>query len=399
MGGPEDSVAPATSSTPSNADEFFAKSTFRMVYQTNNFFLPQLRDLIDRGEVINLRPEYQRRLRWNTSRKSQFIESLLLNVPVPPVFFYESDAARYEVMDGQQRLNTVREFINGEFALSGLPILTPLNGLRYSSCPPRIKRTLERASIAAIILLLESEAADDVSLTDIRRFIFGRLNTGGTKLNSQEIRNALNPGVFNKVLIDITRLEVFTTVFDIPPYVEADPNDYYEHPDRRKNKLYGSMGDCQLVLRYFALRDENNIRGSMKSMLDRTMEIKITEEVGKKWKQNYEERLTFLYELFDHRPFRLHSEEKGRDRISAAIYDASMVALDRCWKQRSRILADKERIQARMKELTGDPGVLPILTGRQNTANGIHERIELMRRILVSVIVCGHGLCCNYGRL
>ena len=122
----------------------------------------------------------------------------------------------------------------------------------------------------------------------------------------------------------------------------------------------------------------------MKSMLDRTMEIKITEEVGKKWKQNYEERLTFLYELFDHRPFRLHSEEKGRDRISAAIYDASMVALDRCWKQRSRILVDKERIQARMKELTGDPGVLPILTGQQNTANGIRERIELMRRILVS---------------
>lgn len=382
MGGPEDSVAAATPSTPSNADEFFAKNTFRMVYQTNNFFLPQLRELIDSREVINLRPEYQRRLRWDTPKKSRFIESLLLNVPVPPIFFYESDAARYEVMDGQQRLNAVREFINGEFALSGLPILTPLNGLRYSSCPPRIKRTLERASISAIVLLLESDAAENVSLTDIRRFIFDRLNTGGMKLNSQEVRNALNPGVLNKVVIDITRLRVFTTVFDIPPYVEADPNEYYEHPDRQKNRLYGSMGDCELVLRYFALRDEKNIRGSMKSMLDRMMATTITEDVGQKWKQNYEERLAFLYELFDHRPFRLRSDENGRDRISAAMYDASMVAIDRCWKHRSRIRDDKDNIQKKMKTAAADPGILPILTGQQNTAKGIRERIDLMQQIL-----------------
>ena len=187
MGAPEDTIDGKRGSSRVNPDEFFAKSAFRMVYQTNNFFLPQLRDLIDKGEVINLRPEYQRRLRWSNPQKSRLIESLLLNIPVPPVFFYESTAARYEVMDGQQRLNAVREFIAGEFALSGLPVLTPLNGLRYSKCPPRIKRTLDRASVAAIILLLESETTEhssgNLTLTDIRRFIFDRLNTGGTKLN------------------------------------------------------------------------------------------------------------------------------------------------------------------------------------------------------------------------
>ena len=246
MGPPEEGVDVSAPSTPRSADEFFAKNAFRMVYQTNNFFLPQLRDLIDKGEVINLRPEYQRRLRWTTPQKSRLIESLLLNIPVPPVFFYENDAARYEVMDGQQRLNTVREFIAGDFSLAGLSILKPLNGLRYSSCPPRIKRTLERASIAAIVFLLESEPAEHVprgmTLTDIRRSIVDRLNTGGRKLNSQEIRNALNPGVLNKVIIEITRWPTFTTVFDIPPYIEADPDEYYENPDRQKSRLYGSMG-------------------------------------------------------------------------------------------------------------------------------------------------------------
>ena len=386
MGPPEESVDVSAPSTPRSADEFFAKNAFRMVYQTNNFFLPQLRDLIDSGEVINLRPEYQRRLRWTTPQKSRLIESLLLNIPVPPVFFYESDAARYEVMDGQQRLNAVREFIAGDFSLAGLSILKPLNGLRYSSCPPRIKRTLERASIAAIVLLLESEPAEHVprnmTLTDIRRFIFDRLNTGGTKLNSQEIRNALNPGVLNEVIIEITRWPIFTTVFDIPQYVEADPNEYYENPDRQKNRLYGSMGDCQLVLRYFALRDESNIRGSMKSMLDRMMETIISKEEGARWKQNYQERFTFLYDLFDSRPFRLPSDENGRDRVSAAMYDASMVAIDSNWEFGTDIRADKENVQARMKEVMNEPENLAILTGQQNTANGIRERIELMRRIL-----------------
>jgi len=290
-------------------------------------------------------------------------------------------------MDGQQRLNAVREFIAGDFALAGLPVLKPLNGLRYYRCPPRIRRSLDRASLSAIVLLLESETAESASgrltLTDIRRFIFDRLNTGGTKLNPQEIRNALNPGDFNKTLIDLTRFRLFTEVFDIPPYVETDPNDYYENPDRQKNALYASMGDCQLVLRYFALKNDANIRGSMKSMLDRAMEVKITEAEGETWKLEYQERFTFLYHLFDGRPFRLPPDEKGRERVSAAIYDASMVAINDRWANRNKIAADKANILQRMAKATGDTTTMNILTGQQNTANAVRQRIGLMRSILM----------------
>jgi hypothetical protein len=387
MGESEEAAEAQTAETPVDPDEFFAKNAFRIVYQTNNFFLPQIRDLIDKGEVLNLRPEYQRRLRWSTPQKSKLIESLLLNIPVPPVFLYESEAARYEVMDGQQRLNAVREFIAGEFALSSLPVLKPLNGLRYSRCPPRIKRTLDRASLSAIVLLLESETEGPtpgrLTLTDIRRFIFDRLNTGGTKLNPQEIRNALNPGVFNKILIDLTRFRLFTEVFGIPPYVESDPNDYYENPDRQKNGLYASMGDCQLVLRYFALKDDSNVRGSMKSMLDRAMEVQITETEGAALKAEYEERFTFIYNLFDHRPFRLPPDEKGRERVSAAIYDASMIAINNRWESRKKIEADKVNVQRRMAKAMDDATAMIILTGQQNTANAVRQRIALLRSILM----------------
>lgn len=366
-------------------DEFFAKNAFRIIYQTNNFFLPQLRDLIDKGEVLNLRPEYQRRLRWTSSQKSRLIESLLLNIPIPPVFLYESDAARYEVMDGQQRLNAVREFIAGDFALTSLEVLKPLNGIRYSKCPPRIKRALDRASLSAIVLLLESETEKSegrLTLTDIRRFIFDRLNTGGTKLNPQEIRNALNIGPFNKVIIDLTRFDLFTKAFDIPPYIETDPNEYYENPQRQKNNLYSTMGDCQLVLRYFALKDDSNIRGSMKSMLDRAMEFRITEEQVEEIKQSFEDRFRFLYELFQGNPFILPQDDKGRQRISAAIYDASMVAINDLWNFKDEIMSDAPAVRERMQSVLNTPEGMNTLTGQGNTANAVRARIKLMRSIL-----------------
>ena len=102
FGGSEDDTDSQKSSVQADPEEFFRSSAFRIVYQTSNFFLPQIRHLIDGGEVLNLRPEYQRRLRWNRVQKSRLIESLLLNIPVPPIFLYETEGARYEVMDGQQ---------------------------------------------------------------------------------------------------------------------------------------------------------------------------------------------------------------------------------------------------------------------------------------------------------
>ncbi|MBZ9990195.1 DUF262 domain-containing protein [Mesorhizobium sp. BH1-1-5] len=378
-----DDVA-ATEQQSVDPDDFFAKNAFRIIYQTNNFFLPQIRDLIEKGEVLNLRPEYQRRLRWTVTQKSKLVESLLLNIPVPPVFLYESDAARYEVMDGQQRLNAVKEFIAGDFALTSLTVLKPLNGIRYSRCPPRIKRALDRASISAIVLLLESDSENvqnRLSMTDIRRFIFDRLNTGGTKLNPQEIRNALNPGPFNSAIVDLTRNGLFTTVFDIPAYVEADPSDYYENPQRQKNTLYSSMGDCQLVLRYFALKDDKNIRGSMRSMLDRAMEFNATKDQSDDLKREYISRFSFLYHLFSGKPFLLPPDEKGRERVSAALYDASMVAIDQLWEFRDQILRDTAGVKDRLTQTLSDAATLPVLTGQGNTAQAVRDRITLMKSI------------------
>ena len=343
--------------------------------------------MIEKREAINLHPEYQRRLRWTPTQKSRLIESLLLNIPVPPVFFYESDAARYEVMDGQQRLNTIRDFFEGGFALSGLKVLSPLNGLRYPKAPPRVKRTLDRASLSAIVLLMESESErpgqGTLSLPDIRRLVFDRLNTGGMKLNAQELRNAQNPGPLNDSIVDLSRFERFTEVFGIPAYTEKNPEDYYVNPERQKNTLYKNMKDCELVLRYFALKDPENIRGSMKTMLDRAMEVKIDQAQADAARTEYKERFEFLYQIFNSRPFVLKSQSDDKERISAAVYDAAMVAINDLWEQREEITHDKTQVIERMAAANSDYDQYQILVGRGNTAEAVRSRIELLRDIFL----------------
>ena len=385
--GGEEIAMEATQAKPQDLDEYLAQNSFRIVYQTNNFLLPQIRDMIENGEAINLRPEYQRRLRWTNSQKSKLIESLLLNIPVPPVFFYETDAARYEVMDGQQRLTAIRDFFAGDFALGTLQVLKPLNGLRYTKCPPRIRRTLDRATISAIVLLMESEAErpaqGQLSMTDIRRSIFDRLNTGGRQLTAQEIRNALNPGPLNKCIIDLSRFDLFTEVFGIPPYTEDDEENIYENPQRRKNSLYSSMRDCELVLRFVALRDSENIRGSMKSMLDRAMEKKMLERQAEELAEDFRARFRFLYDLFDSAPFRIVSKPHGREIVSAALYDAAMVALDHVWTERERIRADQVGVLERVKAAIHEDESYELIVGRRNTADSVKGRIDLLLGILL----------------
>jgi hypothetical protein len=391
MGDVEDEeVANVSESNISDPDEFFSKNAFRVVYQTNNFFLPQIIKLLEDREVLNIRPEYQRRLRWTDEQKSKLIESLLLNIPIPPIFLYENSAARYEVMDGQQRLNAVREFFSNDYPLASLKVLSPLNGLRCNQCSPRIKRALDRSNLSAIVLLLESEnekpkgeQSNRLTLTDIRRLIFDRLNTGGTKLNPQEIRNALNPGNFNNVIIELTRFDLFTEVFGIPPYRGSELDLYYENPDRKNNNLYSTMGDCQLVLRYFALRDRVNIRGSMKSMLDRAMEIEVSDQEAEMFKKEFIERFRFLYDLFRRKPFVLPSTRRGKGKISAALYDASMVAINELWEIRDGILNSASDVQERMNYGLRDEKTFQVLIGRYNTASAVLQRIDIMRKIFL----------------
>jgi len=371
--------------TDAQIEEAYVKSSFRVLYQSNNYFLPQIKDLITGEKIIRLRPEYQRRLRWSNAQKSLLIESLLLNVPIPPVFLYENDLARYEVMDGQQRLSSIHEYLSNDFPLTGLESLKMLQGMRYNNLPPRLKRGLDRASVSAIVLLHETQT-DDADPSLVRRYVFQRLNTGGKALNPQEIRNSLYAGRFNDLIVILTRNNDFCDAFNIPRYVESAIEASYENAERKANRLYRTMGDCQLVLRFFAFLNDANIKGSVRSMLDGTMErySKSNQEELEELSAAFVAVIHAAVRIFGQDVFTLPPDARNTRRLSVALYDAVVGALFRRLGKIDQYIDVAQEISFELDRVcTLDP---ELMTARANTAPSIKERISAVLQILDALV-------------
>lgn len=231
----------------------FGETAFRLIQERSDFLLPQILDFVKQKKWINLRPEYQRRLVWDNPKRSLFIESLLLNIPVPAVFLYEWDLSRYEVMDGQQRINSIADFYQNGFALSGLEKWEELNGLRYGELPETLQRGLDRRRLSATVLLVEGATSDAKKQNDVRKLVFERLNTGGLHLRPQELRNCLYAGRFNELLIELSHEPLFTKIWQIPAYDRNVDKHGNISAALRDNSLYRRMQDCEIVLRFFSL--------------------------------------------------------------------------------------------------------------------------------------------------
>ena len=172
-------------------------------------------------------------------------------------------------------------------------------------------------------------------------------------------------------------------MFGIPPYTEDDDEGYYENPERQRNSLYASMRDCELVLRFVALRDVENIRGSMKSMLDRAMEIRLSKDQAEDLASDFRSRFKFLNRLFENDPFKIPASKDRGESLSAALYDASMVALDRLWDQRELVKEDRKDVRKRLKLAIGNEHEYELIVGRKNTAEAVRGRIDLLQSILL----------------
>lgn len=375
--------------TAKELEDLYDKGQHRLISQKNEFLVPQVLELVKNRKILNLRPEYQRRLRWDNKKKSLLIESLLMNVPIPPIFLFEHDYARYEVMDGQQRLNAIDEFFNNSFKLHGLEIWKGLNGLDYKNCPPKIIKGLERRSISAVIVLAESDDPKTSKLRfDVRRSVFERLNTGGQRLNAQELRNCVFSGPLNKLLLDLSREKLLTQVLGIPSYDENERSDGFVSSERSRNHLYRTMGDCQLVLRFFALRNRENIKGSILAILDNFMEAheNADPKTLETYRKDFIDRLTLAHDVFGVATFRLPSNGEKPGKVSRPLFDAVMVALDEMWGQADKIRAARAKISASLDNALRATISYEILVGRPNTAQAIKDRIDKVKTLISSAL-------------
>ena len=152
--------------------------------------------------LIELNPGYQRRSVWkDNKKKSLLIESLMLRIPIPAFYFYENEDGKYQVIDGQQRLTTIKEFVDGEFRLSKLEYLgIEYNKKKFEDLDTKYVQRIYRTQIAVNIL-------DARSPKNVIYDIFRRVNTGGVNLNPQEMRNAICKQEVRDFLVKSTQNE------------------------------------------------------------------------------------------------------------------------------------------------------------------------------------------------
>lgn len=358
-------------------EELYDSGDFRLTQERSDFLLPQIQDFVTNRKWINLRPEYQRRLVWTNAKKSLLVESLLMNVPIPPVFLFEHDLSRYEVMDGQQRLNAIVEFYENRLKLSGLEKWSVLNGRTYADCPPRIRRGLDRRRLSATVLLAES-GKDEDQVTNLRRMVFERLNTGGQNLNAQELRNAIYSGSFNELLIKLAGTRLFNEIWEIPPYEDNIRGDHIS-ASLLENHLYRRMMDCEYVLRFFAFGRRSKLRGSVQKILDEFM--REHQFASQEFLQSAESRfirsLELAREIFADEIFLARDEKR-----SVPLYDAVMIGLDHLYEHRSALTQRRADIVSSFKKLLDDDERYEIVVGRPNTAAAIKDRLDIVENLL-----------------
>lgn len=169
-----------------------------------DIMISQLREMYKERKAIDVHPEFQRVFRWSDLQKSRFIESILLGIPIPPIFVAEDDELNWDVIDGVQRLSTIFEFLGiliddeGELVeptvLVETPTLEGLGGKVWDNNYHKHKFTFEESKFLQNVFLnatLKIIKVDSESDPNAKYDIFDRLNTGGSKLSDQEIRNCL----------------------------------------------------------------------------------------------------------------------------------------------------------------------------------------------------------------
>jgi hypothetical protein len=149
--------------------------------KTLSMSLSEINAWLDKKRLI-LNPIYQRLFVWKEEQQSKLIESILLGLPLPPVFGYRIEGKGYEIIDGVQRLNTIKRFINNELKLEQLVVLDFCNDLTYETLPEDVQITFDTSRLDAVFL-------EEGSSEKAKYELFVRLNTGGQALERQQVRD------------------------------------------------------------------------------------------------------------------------------------------------------------------------------------------------------------------
>lgn len=337
-----------------NNKENYREFDNRIVTEQARYPLSNITDIFEK-HVLN--PNYQRNEVWKDDRKSRLIESFMMNIPIPPVFLYEVQYAKYEVVDGRQRISTLQAFYKDEFSLQGMEIFEELNGCTYSLLPTEFKDRLNRRFLSAIILLKESTNTPEREL-ELKQFIFERLNTGGESLEAQEIRSALySESKFNHLLKELSEDDTLNKLF---PFSEKEKK---------------RMADRELILRFFAYKSAHALQLALstKEALDKYMALssRFNEDNISELRALFKRTISFVNLKFGEKAF-FNGKAKPEKMLYDAIMIASAICVEKDINTSENITSLKERV---LKENSKK------FNGKYTSLSNVRNRIDLIMQL------------------
>ena len=324
-------------------------------------------------DQINLSPEFQRRGRWDAVRQSRFVESLIMNVPIPPVFLGEDEYGKYVVLDGRQRLTAIAEFLKNSYKLRKLKVWSDFNNLNFNDLVKRdFDKYLLRRFIPAVIILRESSS-------EVKYDVFDRLNTGGVEANEMEIRNAIYRGNFTDLIVELSEMPEFRKLWSIPTdkvLIESNPT-------------YQKMDDLEIVLRFFALYEHEKMDMKFKDYLsvfmgERNKAYKANPELAEGDRRRFSAAARGAWKIFADNAFRKPLNGRWSNR-SVPLADAVMIGL--ADHDPDTITAGKaEAVREAFKALLADDAFRASISAGTNGKAAIALRVGAARKAFAEAL-------------
>ena len=338
--------------------------TSRNTLQTDKLDMSfgEIMSMYDRGEII-INPDFQRLYRWSDYQKTRFIESVIIGIPIPPVFVAEDDSGRWELVDGLQRLSTIFSFfgnlkgddVKNKWGLGAGDMLQSLDGYNADTLPLKIQLNIKRAVCRVEIIKWNSEY-------DLRFELFNRLNTGGSPLTNQEIRNSLYRSIsssFNDFLKEMAANENFIRSVNVPK--------------EQVEQLYWE----ELVLRFMSLyQNRKNVKKSIAQHMTDFMKDAVMDKSF-----NYDKYRVVFERTFEIlKPLGTSVFNSKNGQFSTAVFDTTVIGISEnihlYGGTKSQVLINK------IKEVRSDE-VYQAMTrsGGNNSVERVKKRLEFAKSI------------------
>ncbi|MCI5210574.1 MAG: DUF262 domain-containing protein [Candidatus Electrothrix sp. ATG2] len=366
----------------SDTGEVYPDAVVNIVPESASVF--QLKRKFDKNPpLIKLDPDFQRYSVWTLRQKSELIESILMGIPLPLIYVKEDDKGVYIIVDGRQRLTTLFQFMNHEFALSDLKVLN-VNGFFFSEETEngeKFKKYLTQAQQSKIedcpltLHVIKPPTQDRITFD-----LFDRVNRGGTRLNNQEMRNAIYQGHATKLLKELAELSSF-----------KEATEHAVKPERMK--------DQYLILRLIAFylwRKKKLIavkkkgfpiveyRSDLEEFLGKAM-LFLNDQAGKKFCSEFpalfDEGMKACVNILGTGCFRLPKKSKRRP-INMALFEAVgylIIELIHLPKEKYKAIKDA------FKELLFCPDFIRSTTYIVDSNVSINKRFELVENIIEEI--------------